>query len=72
MDDFQSRISNLINGDKLNKNNENYSNVNFICAKEFGWSYIDLMQTPIPYVLDIIDKWQQLKKEEKKAYKKRR
>jgi len=35
----------------------------FFMAKEFGWSYSQMMETPIPFVLGICD-------ESKKYYKK--
>jgi hypothetical protein len=66
---FEERINNLIDGKKsLDKV---YENINFICVYEFKWSYHELMSTPIPFVLTTIDKWNEMKKAEKKALKRR-
>jgi len=69
--DFQDRIKNLVSGGKDNYENA-FNNINYICTSEFHWSYNDLMNTPIPYVLTMIDKYTEHKKIEAKANKRRR
>lgn len=69
--DFQDRIKNLVKGDSKSPD-EIFHNINFICTQEFHWSYQDLMSTPIPYVLQMVDRYDKMKKSEAKAYKRRR
>lgn len=66
---FQDRIENLI-GEKKSPEKV-FNNINFICVHEFHWSYKELMNTPIPFVLTMIEKWSKLDKAEKKAAKRR-
>ena len=69
--ELKQKIEGLIN--KTNKiDNDQYMESSFICIYEFKWSYQELMNTPIPFVLTILNKWSSMKKEEKKAMKKRR
>lgn len=68
---FQKRIENLVSG-KQKSPEQVFNNINFICTYEFHWSYEQLMKSPIPYVLDMVDKWDKMKLEEQKAAKRRR
>lgn len=68
---FQSQIES-----KLFKKNissyKNYHQICYILAKEFGWSYNQMNNSPSPYVLELIDIWQDLKEKEIKASKRKR
>ena len=67
---FQQRIENKIN--KSSSIDGHFKSINFICVNEFKWSYEQLMKTPIPFVIQIMDSFDKLKKEERKQNKKRR
>ena len=69
---FQKKIEQNIGLNKRKNPHDVFNNINFICAHEFKWSYKDIVDSPIPFVLSMLNKWQEMKKEEKKAMKKRR
>ena len=51
---------------------DSFHDICFILAKEFGWSYNDIIDTPSPYILEIADRLMQYKKKEAAEMKKRK
>jgi hypothetical protein len=66
---FNERIEKIINK-KNSKDSSDYAN--FVCVKEFNWSYSELMKTPIPFVLAMLEQWKKMKEAEKKASRRRK
>lgn len=67
---FQQRIEQAI-GKKSKPAEKVFHEVCFILAKEFGWSYNDIMSAPIPFVLGVLDELRDFNKREEAAMKKR-
>ena len=63
---FMGKISKQENGDKL------WENYCYIAANEWCWSPEDIMEAPIPLVLQLLEKRQEVKKAEERAAKKGR
>jgi len=70
--DFKARIENKIFSKKKVTGKESFEGISFILAKELGWSYLDIITSPSPFVLEMVDKVMELKKAEEKAMKKRK
>lgn len=67
-------FSNIIENTIIKKTDTTkiYNNINYLMIREFGWSYKELMETPIPFVFDMYDLIKKQSEESKKHNKKRR
>lgn len=44
----------------------------YILAKDFHWSYEDIINTPIPFIMGIMDSYGEHLKQREKIYKKKK
>ena len=51
---------------------KSFRKMSFVLAHEFGWSYDEIMEAPIPFVFDMKDELVEMKRKEKEAMRKRR
>jgi hypothetical protein len=65
---FQQRIENSINS---KPKVDPIKQMNFVCVHEFNWTHKDLFDSPIPFVLDMLEQWNKMKEREAKANKKK-
>ena len=68
----RTRIERMMNSGGSKSPEKVFAELSFVCVKEFGWNYEDLMRTPIPFVLVMINRLRSLRKEERAQAKKRR
>ena len=69
---FQKLIENRLLTKKKQDPMDSFHDICFILAKEFGWSYNEVINTPSPYILEIAHKLIEYKKKEAAEMKKKR
>ena len=62
----KKRIERLFGKKGKGDDDENLCVANFVLCQEFKWSYRDLVETPIPFVLKVLDLLKEQKDKEKK------
>ena len=70
MSSLKERIERKIRkilGKESNDTETIFNNINFILSYEFKWDFDTIMNTPIPFILDIINKYKKVKEEERKS-----
>lgn len=70
-----SEIANFFNDVSTHKSssfNKEWRNIIFICCHEFNWSQEVLFNTDIPFLLDALSMYMEVKKKESDALKKSR
>ena len=68
---FQQRIESAI-GKKKKDPYKVFHEISFVLAKEFGWGYNDIMEAPIPFVIEVLSELSSFRKREEAAMKKAR
>lgn len=59
-------LHNLFPNVSKKKSENNLDNILYLCMVEFGWSYEDFLNTPIPVIRRIIKKHNQINKKHNK------
>jgi hypothetical protein len=70
--DFQRQIESRIFSKKAPSAKEAFENICFALTQEYHWTYDDIVNSPSPYILEMIDKLIDYKKKEQAAMKKKR
>jgi hypothetical protein len=68
---FRDRIEKNIFKSKNKDGLDIFHEVSFVLVKEFGWSYDDIAEAPIPFIFNILDELKKFHKKEEAVLKKR-
>jgi len=68
--DFRTSIENRLAGKGKKSSIDQFHDLCFLLSKEFGWSYDQIINTPIPFLIAQSERVVDLKKREQKEMKK--
>ncbi|WP_298753001.1 hypothetical protein [uncultured Arcobacter sp.] len=71
MFDFKKKIENNI-FNKSNNFRKDHKELNYVLIVDFPWSYKDIMEAPIPFMLEMIEIHRKQKEKEKKTMRRKR
>ena len=63
-------LSRLLPNAAKNVNEEKVNNILYLCLTEWGWSWDQFINTPIPVLMRLFKKHEEVQKEQKKKSKK--